>query len=229
MSASHFSYRVKKFRETHKLTQQDLGRIMHVGGNYISMLEMGKKEPSPTLEALFSSLETHYRSDLLAERPSLPLDDNYSVRKSAISGPITNSAKNLFSVPLRQIPVISWAMAGEAHDFDELPKDWQEAVPTTVGDPKAFALRIQGNSMEPEIREGDIAVLLPSIPARNGDLVVAVIEELGVVCKRLNTPGGTFDTLELISSNPDYRTITIHRRQLRWMYPVDSIVRKMRR
>jgi repressor LexA len=36
-------------------------------------------------------------------------------------------------------------------------------------DPQGFAVRVVGDSMEPEYREGDIVVLSPNTPARSGD------------------------------------------------------------
>ncbi len=50
--------------------------------------------------------------------------------------------------------------------------------------PDAFAVRIDGDSMSPEICHGDIVVLAPSVPAVNGrPAVVQLRGQIGVTCK----------------------------------------------
>ena len=51
------SKRVRDFRIRAKLSQEELGDRLGVSGNYISMIELGKKEPGPGLQILFESLE----------------------------------------------------------------------------------------------------------------------------------------------------------------------------
>jgi transcriptional regulator with XRE-family HTH domain len=52
-----FPERVREFRGRAKLSQDDLGERLGVSGNYISMLELGKKAPGPSLRKLFESIE----------------------------------------------------------------------------------------------------------------------------------------------------------------------------
>lgn len=49
--------RVRAFRGRAKLSQDELGERLGVSGNYISMIELGKKSPGPPLRKLFESLE----------------------------------------------------------------------------------------------------------------------------------------------------------------------------
>src|SRR3954467_13065163 len=84
---------------------------------------------------------------------------------------------------VRAIPVRSWAQAGTGLDCEELPLSWQRRMATDCPDEQAFAVEIQGDSMEPKFFPGDIAVLMPSHPPRNGNLVVARLESEGVVFK----------------------------------------------
>jgi len=48
---------MRAFRERTNLSQQELGERLGVSGNYISMLELGKKNPGPSLQKLFYALE----------------------------------------------------------------------------------------------------------------------------------------------------------------------------
>lgn len=63
---SDLSKRVRNFRIRAKLSQDELGERLGVSGNYISMIELGKKEPGSGLQILFESLE---RSPLYADAP----------------------------------------------------------------------------------------------------------------------------------------------------------------
>src|SRR5580692_8709507 len=80
-------------------------------------------------------------------------------------------------IGVRPIPIRSWAQAGTGADFGELPLDWEKRVATDCPDEQAFAVEIQGDSMEPKFFPGDIAVLMPTRQPRNGSLVVARLEE----------------------------------------------------
>ena len=51
------SARLREFRGRANLSQQDLADRLGVSGNYISMIELGKKLPGPSLRKLFESLE----------------------------------------------------------------------------------------------------------------------------------------------------------------------------
>jgi len=58
------SKRVREFRIRAKLSQEELGERLGVSGNYISMIELGKKEPGAGLRISFEMLE---RSPLYVE------------------------------------------------------------------------------------------------------------------------------------------------------------------
>jgi len=49
--------RVRAFRGRAKLSQDELAERLGVSGNYISMIELGKKSPGTSLRKLFESLE----------------------------------------------------------------------------------------------------------------------------------------------------------------------------
>jgi len=54
---SELSERFRAFRRRAKLSQKDLGELLGISGNYISMIELGKKSPGSSLYKLFESLE----------------------------------------------------------------------------------------------------------------------------------------------------------------------------
>lgn len=58
--------------------------------------------------------------------------------------------------------------------------------------PDAFAVRIDGESMSPEILHGDLVVLSPSVPAADGKAaVVQLKQQIGLTCKLYRREGQT--------------------------------------
>lgn len=75
-----------------------------------------------------------------------------------------------------KIPIISWVQAGDWKDvFDPYqPGDADDWIKTTeTNNPNAFALIVNGDSMEPEFADGDIITVDPGREAENGSYVVA--------------------------------------------------------
>lgn len=130
---------------------------------------------------------------------------------------------------IRMIPVICWAQAGVATAFENIPETWEERIPAVVEDENAFAIQIRGDSMEPKYSDGDVAVLLPGIFPRNGDLVIANVKDEGFVFKILTLVNGSPEQLRLTSYNPAYPPYDLPREKFHWIYPVDSVVKKVRR
>lgn len=129
--------------------------------------------------------------------------------------------------PLRYIPVISWAQAGQFVDFEELPTDWQDRIPTNVKDPKAVAVEIRGDSMEPYFRAGDRVILLPSQEPQNGDIVVAKFKNDGIALK-LYHDKNEGRVVNLASYNTLYPPQDYERTASEWIIPCDSVVKKLR-
>lgn len=117
----------------------------------------------------------------------------------------------------RLIPVISWAHAGEAESYDELPESWQEEVPTECQDEDAFGVKLLGDSMEPGFREGDLLVLMPNKRATNGSLVVCRFKNDGILFRRMELVQGT---IRLVPLNKLYSPTNHREDEFSWIYPV---------
>ena len=75
-----------------------------------------------------------------------------------------------------RVPLISWVQAGDwSHAADLLhPGEAVEWIDTSVTvRPHTFALRVEGDSMEPEFAPGTILVVEPEMDAYPGDYVIA--------------------------------------------------------
>ena len=78
--------------------------------------------------------------------------------------------------PPRHIPLISWVQAGDWQDAEDpfqpgQADEWFVTVETSS--PRAFALIVHGDSMEPVFSEDDIITVDPDLDPLNNDYVIA--------------------------------------------------------
>jgi len=89
--------------------------------------------------------------------------------------------------------------------------------------PDAFAVRIDGNSMSPEIAHGDLVILSPSAPAIDGRAaVVQLVDQIGVTCKLFRRQG---DTVHLVPINEELGAISVRGSDVVWALRVLARVR----
>ncbi|GAB4298039.1 MAG: transcriptional repressor LexA [Ignavibacteriaceae bacterium] len=83
-------------------------------------------------------------------------------------------------------------------------------LPTIVRMPKdSFLLRVKGDSLKDAyIFSGDIVIVNPNLEPKNGQIVVAILDDAAVV-KRFYKKK---NEIELVSENPDYKTIVIDKK-----------------
>lgn len=121
-------------------------------------------------------------------------------------------AANVVPAPLgtRRIPLISYVQAGhmtEAVDTYAVggAEDW--LLTDLDLSANAFALRIKGDSMMPEFREGDAVIIDPAIVPMPGDYVVAKNGENEATFKKYRPRGVNEQgqqVFELVPLNEDY-------------------------
>jgi phage repressor protein C with HTH and peptisase S24 domain len=108
--------------------------------------------------------------------------------------------------PLRAVPLIGWAQAGQSGFFDDagFPKGhgWEEIAFPDLSDAHAYALEIAGDSMLPVYRDGDRILVSPSANLRRGDRVVVKTLAGEVMAKQLGRL--TVQRIELKSFNAAY-------------------------
>jgi phage repressor protein C with HTH and peptisase S24 domain len=96
--------------------------------------------------------------------------------------------------------------AGEGWDLIELPGRAPEGT---------YALGIQGDSMLPLYRHGDILIVDPNAPVRRGDRVVVKTTGGEVMAKVLEKQ--TTRAIDLLSLNPEHENRTIPAAEVEWV------------
>lgn len=110
----------------------------------------------------------------------------------------TNQNKDSF-----KIPVVRRVAAGIPLDSIEEIIDWEELPAHMSLNGNYFGLLVQGDSMEPGIRNGDVVIVREQPDAEDGEIVVALVNGNNGCCKRLKK----YDdgTIALMSDNASYQ------------------------
>ena len=192
------------------MSQGEFAALIQCDRSYLSQLENGKVPISKAFQERIELLEleqtypAHKPNNMTLHEPTTPYG--------------TVGVKP--AVKIRMIPVVSWARAGNAGNFSDLAEQIDEWIESSCADPNAFALILEGDSMEPKYEAGDRVVFAPNSEPRNGDFVVARREEDGgVVFKRFKRTGAEGQTIRLESLNPNYKSIEAVESDFRFIYP----------
>ena len=174
-----FSEWVRRKREEAGLSINQLAKRSGLSEKYIRLLERGERRPKiETLEKLARGL-------------GVPFEE-------------VAAAAGVSIIKARRIPVISWTSAGNWEEAVEYPEDWVEVLSSS---PRLFALRVRGDSMEPEFAEGDIIVVDPDRDPISGSFVLVRNRDGEVVFKHLKQYG---DKWILCPLNPRYPEIEMN-------------------
>jgi len=167
---------IKKKREELGLSRVKLAKRCGLSQGYLRYLEQGERKPKiQTLEKLAKGLGVSFEE--IAKVAGIP------------------------TIRLHRVPVISWASAGHWTEVqDTIPEEWVEI---DVSRPNLFALRVRGDSMEPEFKEGEIIIVDADATANSGDYVL-VRNQGEVIFKQLKKYGNIWI---LRSLNPNYPDI----------------------
>jgi SOS-response transcriptional repressor LexA len=207
--------RILALRTKLDFTQEQFAKAVGVSRNYVSMLERGAKDVSEnsSIGLLFRSMENadggalHYAN----------VEAESSMVREEPTGGSAGSYRFANKSHTYKIPVLGWAHAGQASNYDELPQSWQRMIPTDCRDAKAFAVSLEGDSMEPMFRDGDMLVLMPSQQIHNGCMAVVRLVSDGVLLRRVEIRG---DRLRLVPINPRYEVDEVGMDEVSWVYPV---------
>jgi SOS-response transcriptional repressor LexA len=151
---------IKRRRQALKLSARELARAAGVSDAHIIYIEKAQRRPS--FHAIMNILHALGVSHEEMMREIRPARREANVEPAARGG------------PGGRVPVVTLVQAGawkEVCDAFE-PGDADEWIETDVRGPNVFALRVTGESMEPEFTEGEVIIVNPHVEAQPGDFVV---------------------------------------------------------
>lgn len=171
------------------LSLREASQRTGVSHTHIRDIEGGRSVPSFDMVMGFLDAYGINMGELLRETGHLP--DNLKTERIG---------------SIRHVPVISWTQAGHWREVTEPTGDYDEYVETDSNG--AFALRVRGDSMEPEFHEGDIIIVNPALKQEHNDYLVVSNEEGEATFKQLKKYGRT---RVLHPLNPKYEDIELNR------------------
>lgn len=123
------------------------------------------------------------------------------------------SFQTLEQINTRKIPLISYVQAGAlcaGKPIEALDGNFEYVMTDIDWSEFTFALRIEGDSMEPDFKAGDIIVVDPEIDPAPGEFVVASNGDHEATFKKYRPIGfgrNGIDSFELVALNSDYPSL----------------------
>ena len=114
---------------------------------------------------------------------------------------LQQSKIELFAKALGTINVLGRVAAGIPIEAIENIIDTEEITEELARTGDFFGLQIHGDSMIPNICDGDVVIVRQQEDAETGDIVIATVNGTDATCKRLRKYK---DGIELIANNPSY-------------------------
>lgn len=195
---------IKEYRASHNLSMDAFSMKSGISKAYISLLEKNKhpktgKPIAPSIQCIKQAAEG--------------MDIDFDILFKKIDGNVTLDAeeKNHKSVKGVTINVLGRVAAGIPIEAIENIIDTEEIPAELAATGTFFGLKIKGDSMIPNICNGDIVIVRQQDDAESGDIVIATVNGTDATCKRLRKYK---DGIELISNNPSYDPMEFSNRDI---------------
>lgn len=188
---------IKNYRLEHGLSMDSFSERSGISKAYISLLEKNKhpktgKSIAPSVQCIKQAADGMYMDfnvlfSMLDGDVSLNPETEIEPGKTRKQGVVINVLGRVAAgIPLEAIE--------EIIDTEEITEEMAR-----TGD--FFGLKIKGNSMEPDIHDGDVVIVRQQDDAESGEIVIALVNGSDGICKRLKKYA---DSIALISINPEY-------------------------
>lgn len=171
---------IKRLREEKGLSQDALAKLTgYTDRSSITKIEKGQVDLQQSKIELFAKALGTTSRDLVGWDT-----ESSSSRKKGVT--INILGRVAAGIPIEAIENII--------DTEEIPAELAQTG-------TFFGLQIHGDSMIPNICDGDIVIVRQQDDAETGDIVIATVNGTDATCKRLRKYK---DGIELISNNPTY-------------------------
>jgi len=181
------------------LTQEEFGEKLNVSNQFVSQVEVGKRNVGLRFLKKVSETFGVKLMELIGEEDKFVIteDDESFIMKFLKTLTVEEKAQILKTIyrikkiPLREIPVVGYARAGEPLELVEIT-DPIDVLTLPMNETKnvSYAVIVRGDSMKDKgIEDGDILLVDPESSVENGQLVIAVIDNK-VTFKKLKKENG---------------------------------------
>ncbi|HJC01747.1 MAG TPA: XRE family transcriptional regulator [Candidatus Gemmiger stercoripullorum] len=201
-----FAERLKEARRAKKYSQAELSHRLGVTQQAVGKWETGRSTPDPQTVAQ------------LAEILDTTADALLGLRENSVPGAVGRNAFASFGEYL--IPVVGTVRAGYgALAFEE---DYGKEYASVKDPQNYFYLVVKGDSMEPRISDGDLALVRRQTTLDNGDLGVMVygLDGEGTLKKYIQRG----NAVVLHPFNPAYEDLVIKGEELDHLYIAGKVV-----
>ncbi|MCI6511910.1 MAG: helix-turn-helix domain-containing protein [Coprococcus catus] len=181
----NFQNILKALRKAKGLTQDELAKRLEISRSTIGMYEKGAREPdfeTLTLIADYFNVDVDFLLGRTNKTTYIPH-----------AAPVTKKGTT--------IKILGHVAAGIPIEAIEDVIDEEEIPEELAKTGEFFGLKINGNSMEPDIHDGDTVIVRKQDDAESDEIVIALVNGNDGVCKRLKKYA---DSIALISLNPSY-------------------------
>jgi SOS-response transcriptional repressor LexA len=215
----HFSRSLRELRVQRGWTQGDLAKFLGVTTGAVGNWETQ------------ANGVTVRRLKVLSDKLGLPIEyfrggpppaEALAAKGAGQTGPRVASST-------RRVPKVHWENASEAKDYTEIGLAADDFIETDCRAPECFALVLEGDSMEPEFKAGDIVVFAPKSEPRNGEVVVCRLKAgPGLLLRRFRRGGAEGQSIRLESINANYQPVEAQAKDVAFVYPVAQLYRRFR-
>ena len=185
MTNGDIGSKIKAARKAAHIGQAELGEAIGIGKSSISEWESGKRSPdidkvkdiAKVLNVTPTYLMGWKEEDVPDQRP-LPA--------------------GLLPVVKRRIPIIGHVAAGVPIMAE---REYEEYEDDTYGISCDYVLRVEGDSMEPRVLDGDVVYVRQQPDVDDGQIAVVGVDDSVTLKVVYHLPNG----LQLVSLNPKYK------------------------
>ena len=170
--------RIRILRSGRALTQQAVAEALGVSRSAVAMWEKDEREPD--LETLAQ----------LAKLLGVPLTALVERREAPLP-------QNLRPVRARRIPLLGTIAAGEPIFAEEEHETYVDVGGSVRAD---FALEVQGESMEPVYKDGDVVYIRSQDDVLDGQVAAVVVDDSATLKRVYHLPVG----VQLMPLNPAF-------------------------
>ncbi|MED3650642.1 MULTISPECIES: XRE family transcriptional regulator [Heyndrickxia] len=179
---------IKRLREQHNLSQEELAEIAGVSDKAVSTWENDLKTPRM---GSIQKIADHFgilKSDIIEDQKVQPIKPGVTVNGDSRPVPLLGTIAA--GIPLEMVPVL---------EMVNVPREVAERFPN------AFLVKVSGDSMNKIVPPNALALIDPEEEVKNGDIAAVAVNGYDATLKRFYKFQDGI-TLEPESYNPEHKT-----------------------